>query len=130
MPDVSTAGAAAAGAEDDCDSGPDDAGPDDTGPDVTGPDVTGPSDDARADGDAGTGDDGAALTDGLGTGDAPAAAELPGCCADTTAEPQPAAASAAASTSAENADDRPRIAGLRSNKCTSSPDTRMRDQQR
>src|SRR5215469_1167540 len=125
MPDVSTAGAAAAGAEDDGDSGPDDAGPD-----VTGPDVTRPSDDARADGDAGTGDDGAALTDGLGTGDAPAVAELPVCCADTTAEPQPAAASAAASTSAENADDRPRIAGLRSNKCTSSPDTRMRDQQR
>jgi hypothetical protein len=119
MPDVSTAGAAA-GAEDDGDSGPDDAGPGDAGR----------GDDAGADGDAETGDDGAALTDGLGTGDALAVAELfEVCCADTTAEPQPAAASAAVSTSAENADDRPRIAGLRSNTCTSSPDTRMRDQQ-
>src|SRR5215472_7910860 len=115
MPDVSTSGAAAAGAEDGGDSGPDDD--------------AGPGDDAGADDDAETGDDGAALTDGLGTGEALAVAELlEACCADTTAEPQPAAASAAASTSTENADDRPRIAGLRSNKCTSSPDTRMRDQ--
>jgi hypothetical protein len=69
--------------------------------------------DAMADGDVAAADDGADLPDELGTADGLAVAELPElCCADTTAEPQPAAARTAASTSTDTADDRPRIADL------------------
>jgi hypothetical protein len=76
-----------------------------------------------ADGDVAAGDAGAALGDEVAAAVGLAVAGLPEpCCADTTAEPQPAAAtSTAASASADTADDRPRIPGLRSNKGTSPP---------
>jgi hypothetical protein len=76
-----------------------------------------------ADGDVAAGDTGVALGDGVAPAVGLAVTELPEpCCADTTAEPQPAAASStAASASTGTADDRPRIPGLHSNKGTTPP---------